>query len=43
MKAAGKTYEPVIYPDPGHGFMRLGEAPTPRRRTKPPARKPGNA
>ncbi len=27
MRAAGKQYEPVIYPGAGHGFMRLGEAP----------------
>ncbi|MDQ6860329.1 MAG: dienelactone hydrolase family protein [Verrucomicrobiota bacterium] len=27
MKAAGKTYEPVIYKGAGHGFMRDGEAP----------------
>src|SRR6204780_4317492 len=27
MKAAGKTYEPVIYEGAGHGFMRAGEAP----------------
>jgi carboxymethylenebutenolidase len=27
MKSAGKTYEPVIYPGAGHGFMRAGEAP----------------
>lgn len=27
MKAAGKTYEPVIYKGAGHGFMREGEAP----------------
>src|SRR6266481_6437047 len=27
MKAAGKTFEPVIYDDAGHGFMRAGEAP----------------
>ncbi len=27
MKAAGKTYEAVIYPGAGHGFMRAGEAP----------------
>lgn len=27
MKAAGKVYEPVIYPGAGHGFMRAGEAP----------------
>ncbi|MEO6848663.1 MAG: dienelactone hydrolase family protein [Chthoniobacterales bacterium] len=26
MKAAGKTYDPVIYSGAGHGFMRLGEA-----------------
>jgi carboxymethylenebutenolidase len=28
MKAAGKTYEPVIYDGSGHGFMRAGEDPT---------------
>jgi carboxymethylenebutenolidase len=27
MKAAGKTYEPVVYEGAGHGFMRSGEAP----------------
>jgi carboxymethylenebutenolidase len=27
MKKAGKTYEPVIYKDAGHGFMRMGENP----------------
>ncbi len=27
MKAAGKVYQPVIYPGAGHGFMRAGEAP----------------
>jgi carboxymethylenebutenolidase len=27
MAAAGKKYEPVIYPDAGHGFMRAGEDP----------------
>ncbi len=27
MKAAGKLYQPVIYPGAGHGFMRAGEAP----------------
>jgi carboxymethylenebutenolidase len=27
MKAAGKIYEPVIYKEAGHGFMRAGEAP----------------
>jgi carboxymethylenebutenolidase len=27
MKTAGKVYEPVIYKDAGHGFMRAGEAP----------------
>jgi carboxymethylenebutenolidase len=27
MKAAGKTYDPVVYDGAGHGFMRGGEAP----------------
>lgn len=27
MKAAGKTFEPVIYEGAGHGFMRAGEDP----------------
>lgn len=27
MRAAGKRYEPVIYPGAGHAFMRLGEMP----------------
>lgn len=27
MKAAGKTFEPVIYKGAGHGFMRAGEPP----------------
>lgn len=27
MKAAGKTYEPVVYEGAGHGFMRAGEMP----------------
>jgi carboxymethylenebutenolidase len=27
MKAAGKTYDPVIYDGAGHGFMRAGEEP----------------
>jgi carboxymethylenebutenolidase len=27
MKAAGKTYQPVVYQGAGHGFMRAGEAP----------------
>jgi carboxymethylenebutenolidase len=27
MRAAGKTFEPVIYDGAGHGFMRAGEAP----------------
>jgi carboxymethylenebutenolidase len=26
MKAAGKTYDPVVYDGAGHGFMRQGEA-----------------
>ncbi len=29
MKAAGKTYEPVVYDGAGHGFMRAGEQPDP--------------
>ncbi|HEV3277706.1 MAG TPA: dienelactone hydrolase family protein [Terriglobia bacterium] len=27
MKAAGKSYDPVVYEGAGHGFMRAGEAP----------------
>lgn len=27
MKAAGKTYDPVIYKGAGHGFLRMGEDP----------------
>jgi len=27
MKAAGKTYEPVVYEGAGHGFMRAGQDP----------------
>jgi carboxymethylenebutenolidase len=27
MKSLGKVYEPVIYQDAGHGFMRLGQDP----------------
>jgi carboxymethylenebutenolidase len=27
MKKLGKTFEPVVYEDAGHGFMRAGEAP----------------
>ena len=27
MKAAGKTYDPVLYDGAGHGFMRAGEDP----------------
>jgi carboxymethylenebutenolidase len=26
MEAAGKTFEPVVYPGAGHGFLRAGEA-----------------
>lgn len=33
MKAAGKTYEPVVYPGAGHGFMRAGEDPTAKEAT----------
>src|SRR5437762_3717329 len=32
MKAAGKKYEPVIYKDAGHGFMRSGEPNNPAKR-----------
>lgn len=32
MKAAGKKFEPVIYKDAGHGFMRLGEPSNPEVR-----------
>ena len=28
MKELNKTYEPIIYPGAGHGFMRAGEDPT---------------
>ncbi len=34
MKAAGKTYEPVIYEGAGHGFMRAGEAPDAKAENK---------
>jgi carboxymethylenebutenolidase len=27
MKAAGKSFDPVVYDGAGHGFMRAGEAP----------------
>jgi len=27
MKAAGKKFEPVLYDQAGHGFMRAGQAP----------------
>jgi carboxymethylenebutenolidase len=27
MRKAGKTYEPIIYENAGHGFMRAGEPP----------------
>lgn len=30
MRAAGKRFEPVTYPDAGHGFMRFGEDPVGR-------------
>jgi carboxymethylenebutenolidase len=32
MKAAGKKYEPVIYKEAGHGFMRSGEPANPNMR-----------
>jgi carboxymethylenebutenolidase len=34
MKAAGKTYEPVIYDGAGHGFMRAGEMPNAKEADK---------
>jgi carboxymethylenebutenolidase len=38
MKAAGKTFEPVIYKGAGHGFMRLGAPDNPAvRETDKPA------
>jgi carboxymethylenebutenolidase len=27
MKQLGKKFEPVVYKDAGHGFLRSGEAP----------------
>jgi carboxymethylenebutenolidase len=39
MKAAGKTFEPVVYDGAGHGFMRAGEAPDANdanRKARPP-------
>jgi carboxymethylenebutenolidase len=33
MKAAGKTYDPVVYEGAGHGFMRGGEDPTSQQAT----------
>ncbi len=33
MKAAGKTYDPVVYDGAGHGFMRDGEDPTSNSQT----------
>ncbi|MBX9623214.1 MAG: dienelactone hydrolase family protein [Gemmataceae bacterium] len=30
MKAAGKTFDPVIYAGAGHGFLRAGDGPKPR-------------
>ncbi|HEY3914533.1 MAG TPA: dienelactone hydrolase family protein [Verrucomicrobiae bacterium] len=34
MKAAGKSYEPVIYDGAGHGFMRAGEQPDAKEANK---------
>ena len=34
MKAAGKTYDPVIYKGAGHGFMRAGAAPDAKEANK---------
>ncbi len=41
MKAAGKTYEPVIYDGAGHGFMRAGEDPGNTNPANVTARKQG--
>lgn len=41
MKAAGKTYEPVIYDGAGHGFMRAGEDPGNTNPANVTARKEG--
>ena len=38
MKAAGKTYEPVVYEGAGHGFMRAGEDPGNTNPANKPAR-----
>lgn len=43
MTAAGKKYEPVTYEGAGHGFMRAGEEPMPRRPTRKPGPMPGSA
>lgn len=37
MKAAGKTYVPVVYEGAGHGFMRAGDAPPPPEVKEPAA------
>ncbi|HVU22790.1 MAG TPA: dienelactone hydrolase family protein [Opitutus sp.] len=37
MKAAGKSFEPVIYDGAGHGFMRAGDAPPPESVAAPAA------
>jgi len=34
MKAAGKTYEPKIYPGAGHAYMRAGDDPTGSKENK---------
>ena len=34
MKAAGKTYDPVIYDGAGHAYMRAAESPSPNESTK---------
>ena len=43
MKAAGKTYDPVIYQGAGHGFMRAGEDPTNTNPANKTAREEGFA
>jgi len=43
MKAAGKTFEPVVYDGAGHGFMRAGEAPDANDANKKAGRTHGRA
>lgn len=38
MQKAGKTYEPVLYENASHGFMRAGEAPPPAKEAEQKAK-----